>query len=261
MKKQPILCENKKTLGIGNYQAGKPPYFTGTFAEYIYVPPLHYVLKVPDNLSDDVVAPINCAMVSVMSGLTKARVEVGDSVAVQGVGGLGLYAVLIAKEMGATRIIAIDRSEARLELAQEFGADLVINIDDYASVEERIQKARELTDGRGPDLVADVTGVPAAFPEGLQMTSNGGRHVLWGIVFPHGDATIDLSWIVGKALTIMGSNANELEDLRKALELAETRSDRYPWEKMISRKFKLEEVNEAFKIANERKEIRVAIIP
>jgi threonine dehydrogenase-like Zn-dependent dehydrogenase len=110
-------------------------------------------------------------------------------------------------------------------------------------------------------VVADFTGVPAAFPEGLQMVRKAGRHIIWGVVYPGGNVTLDLSMIVGKKAMIMGSSGNDLDDLRKVLELIETRRDRYPWDKMVSHTFKLQELNEAFKVANERNVTRVAIVP
>ena len=74
----------------------------------------------------------------------------GQYVVIQGAGGLGLNATAMAKDMGADRVIVLDRLENRLRLAEEFGADHTINIEEYNTPETRIQRVKELTRAGGP---------------------------------------------------------------------------------------------------------------
>ncbi|RDJ93748.1 hypothetical protein B4Q13_19770, partial [Lacticaseibacillus rhamnosus] len=84
------------------------PYFKGTFGDYFYLYPNHTVFKVPDELPDELVVGVNCAMAQVTAGLDLAGVGIGDNVVIQGAGGLGLYAIAVARERGAGQIIVID---------------------------------------------------------------------------------------------------------------------------------------------------------
>jgi len=87
-------------------------------------------------------------MSTVMSGLQSVKVGEGDYVVVQGAGGLGLAATALARDMGADRVIAVDKLEQRLELAKELGATHTINANEYDTPQARINRGRERTDGR-----------------------------------------------------------------------------------------------------------------
>src|ERR687885_360456 len=95
------------------YTAAERP-FLGAYADYYYVQPGQWLFKVPEALPDELVAPVNCALAQVVYGLHQARVWLGDSVVVQGAGGLGLYAVAVARDMGAGGLIAVGGGPERL---------------------------------------------------------------------------------------------------------------------------------------------------
>src|SRR5437899_11634335 len=134
------------------------PHFKGTFGDHFYLYPNHIVLKVPDELSDEIVAGVNCAMAQVTCGWDLANVQVGETVVIQGAGGLGLYAIAVARERGAGRIIVIDGVPERLEVASMFGADEFVNLKDFPEPSGRIARIRELTDGWGADVVLELAG-------------------------------------------------------------------------------------------------------
>ena len=161
-----------------NYPAaGTWPYFTGTYADFLYLPPRHPFFRVPDELDDDLLGPVNCAMGTVTTGLIRAGAGEGDYVVIQGAGGLGVHATAMAKEMGADRVIVLDRLENRLELAEAFGADHTINIEEFNTPETRLRRVRELTDGRGADVVMELVGRAELLAEGIDMLSNGGTFI------------------------------------------------------------------------------------
>ncbi|MDP6506131.1 MAG: alcohol dehydrogenase catalytic domain-containing protein, partial [Planctomycetota bacterium] len=114
---------HKHWIGVSS---DDPPHFHAGYGEYYHLGPGHWVFKVPDNLSDDMASPVNCAGSTIFAGLDKIEIRPGDTVVVQGAGGLGLYAASMAKERGAGRIIAIDAFEQRLSLAEKFGADQLL---------------------------------------------------------------------------------------------------------------------------------------
>src|SRR4051812_13020701 len=147
------------------------------WGDYSYLPAGYVVLKVPDELSDGMVAGVNCAFATVMCGLDMARVELGETVVVQGAGGLGIFATATARELGAGRVIVVDGVQERLDLAAAVGADGLIDLREVTTAEQRAQRVRDLTDGWGADVVVEVAGVIPAMNEALAMLGNGGRLV------------------------------------------------------------------------------------
>ena len=126
----------------------------------------------PDELPDNILGPVNCAMGTVTTGLERANMSHGQSVVIMGAGGLGLHATAMAKERGADRVIVLDRLENRLALAEEFGADDTINIEEFNTPETRVRRVRELTRGRGADVVMELVGRADLLKEGIDMLSN-----------------------------------------------------------------------------------------
>src|SRR3972149_7217487 len=85
----------------------------GSCAQYFYMKTAAFVFKVPDELPDEMLTPVNCALSQVIFSLRKARLQMGDTVVIQGAGGLGVNATAVARDMGAGRIIVIDRVPER----------------------------------------------------------------------------------------------------------------------------------------------------
>ncbi len=99
-----------------------PPHFTGSYADYYYVRPNHTIFRVPDAISDLVAAPANCALSEMIYAMERVSFRFGESIAIQGAGGLGIYATALARDMGASQIIVIDGIAQRLDLARGVGA-------------------------------------------------------------------------------------------------------------------------------------------
>src|SRR3954471_13423448 len=104
-----------------------PPHFHATYATHYYVNPDQYIYKVPDNVPDSVASFANCALSQVAFGAHVAQVTGGETVVIQGAGGLGLSAIAVCKRRGA-RVIVIDGVEYRLEAARAFGADEIVDL-------------------------------------------------------------------------------------------------------------------------------------
>ena len=174
LRDMPECCPNKRRPGNG--VPGQPPYFNAGFSEYYYLLPGHVCVKIPDDISDSVAAPINCALAQVIQGLDSGGFRQGDTLVVQGAGGLGLNMIAAASDMGAGMIIAVDGIPGRLELAREFGADHTIDLRDCPTPADRVAAVRELTNGQGVTHAADVAGVKGVVAEGLEMLANGGTY-------------------------------------------------------------------------------------
>src|SRR5690606_35648447 len=96
------------------------PYWTGGFAQYLYLAPGTVIIKVPDDVKDEEVTPINCATSTIASGLDTIGVRPAETVVVLGLGMLGVTACAMSKDRGAGRVIAVDMDPGRLELARTF---------------------------------------------------------------------------------------------------------------------------------------------
>ena len=238
-----------------------PPHFLGGFADYYYLRPNQTVLKVPDDLTDDMVAPANCALSQVIHGLEKVGLGFGETIAIQGAGGLGIYATAVAKEMGAAKVIVIDGIDERLELAKAFGADELIDFREIKTPTERMMKVKELTGGWGADVVAELVGFPRVIDEGIDMLANGGRYLELGNVSPLMTCEFEPSKLTISGKSMVGLSLYTADALRKALDFLSRAKDRYPFEKILSRSYPLEEINEAFENQDKGLVTRSTIVP
>lgn len=255
-------CRNWKL----NYRSegGQWPYFVNTYADYLYLPPLHPIFKVPDELSDEIVVALNCALGTVFRGLEVAGAHRGQTIVTQGAGGLGLYTVALAKDLGAGCIIAIDGLEPRLSLAKELGADVTININELKTAEERIERVKEITGGQGADVVVELVGLGELLPEGVGMLGFGGTFVEIGNLMPNRPATIEPRVLL-KTKRIVGSIAYRPSTLPTMLNFLVRNHRTMPLHKLISHKFALADISEAFEQSEwsgrSTPVIRSAIIP
>jgi len=227
-------------------QAGEFPYFTGTYADYYYIPPGRPAFRVPDELPDDVLGFVNCATGTVTEGLLRAGAKEGDYVVVQGAGGLGLNATAMAKDMGAHKVIVLDRLKQRLALAREFGADHTIDITEYPTREERRERIWDLTEGRGADIVLELVGRPELLVEGLDYLANGGIFVEIGNIVRHATVELDPSVLISGAKRILGSRMYRPSLLPMMMERMVKNRETVPYHKIVSNRYPLASVNDAF---------------
>ncbi|MFB4164249.1 zinc-binding dehydrogenase [Alteribacillus sp. JSM 102045] len=251
------LCEN--TYKFLNKQPEEPPHFHGAFSTHYYVHPNQFFYKVPEVVPDDVAASANCAISQVLYGIDKAQLKLNETIVIQGAGGLGLYASTIAKECGA-RVIIIDSIESRLEQARIFGADHLINLHDYETVEKRSNLIKEITNGQGADVGLEVTGVPDAFSEGIHHIRPGGRYISIGNILIGMHTEFDPGLLTRKSINIYPVNRYQPWYLFKSLEFLANNIDKYPFTKLIDADFKFDEIQSALNKSYKREITRASII-
>jgi NDMA-dependent alcohol dehydrogenase len=223
---------------------GEPVYHycaLACFSEYVVVPgescvPLQR--EVPLRVG----AVIGCAVTTgVGAVLNKAKVRAGSSVAVFGAGGVGLSTVMGAQLVGASPLIAIDTVKSKASVATALGAT------HFLSAEGCLEGIRDLTEGRGADYVFDTTGVPAVQEQCLDAVRPGGMVVLSGLA-PMGTRTnLPGAILTRQEKTVTGSyygSGNPPRDFRRYAELyLEGKLD---LDRLISKTYRLEEINDAF---------------
>jgi L-iditol 2-dehydrogenase len=244
------LCEHLDDYG-NSLNAKSPPHLFGGWAEYLYVLPGTPLFRVPDELPDEIA--VLTEVMAVTHGFELARRlyngSFGESVAVIGVGPLGMCHLIKAKLLGCGKLIAIDRLPSRVEMAGRFGATLGLNAAELEE-DELLARVREHTGGRGPDIVLDCSGVPETFVTSLRMARVGGTVVESGAFVDMGPVAINPNAdICTKNVNVLGVGGETAESYQPAMELLVRNMDRLPLDQLVTHKMALEDAQSALEIA------------
>ena len=254
---QPWMCANAY-----QYWARQPdddPHFHATFASHWYIHPEQTFFKVPDEVSDKAAASANCALSQVYFGLDMAKVTYGQSVVIQGAGGLGLNAAAVAREKGAT-VIVIDGIASRLAEAKRFGAHHVIDINEHATTEARVAAVQALTGGNGADHCLEVAGVVDAFAEAPKLLRLGGTLVSIGTINPGQTVAYDPGFLVRRGTTIIPIMRYPGHYLNKALHFLRDTREKYPHDELLDADYPLDDVMQALSDSAARKVTRASLV-
>ncbi len=202
----------------------------GGYAEFLKVPASHAV-AVPPQLEFVEAAPLYCAGLTPYRALKTSGLRVGETVAIWGVGGLGHYAVQIARTMGA-RVVAVDIAQDKLELARKLGADVVVDA-------SREQPAKAIRSLGGAHVILCLAPTPEVIGQAFEALRRGGTLVLVGL--PAGRFTLPILGSVAKGIRILTSAVGTRQDLREVLALAAEGKI-----KTVAETCRLEEINEVF---------------
>jgi len=258
------LCEG----GI-EYVLDGVTYKWGGFSDYIYaknkVP-----YKIPDDVSDKV-AVLTDTLASVwgidraLGGIPAANEGLfwGRTAVVQGSGPIGVMAALKLREYNVERLIMVGGPEWRLKEAEKFGVDYTIDIEEFTKPEDRVAEVRRLTGGRGPDLVFEGAGVPAAFPESIEMVRRGGIVIEVGHYTDAGSVMVNPYKICYKDLTLISQYGFSFHQYDIALRqlMKWYRNEEYPLEDLVTHEFKLEDVEEGIKLHRQWRTLKAIVIP
>jgi 2-desacetyl-2-hydroxyethyl bacteriochlorophyllide A dehydrogenase len=188
-------------------------YSNGGYAEYIAVPE-RSVIELPDEISFEHGAIMMCSSATSFHALRKSRLKAGESVAVYGIGGLGISAIQLARAFGALEVFAVDIDPEKLKIAEKYGA-VAIN----AREADPVEQIRALTGGRGVSAALELIGLPLTMKQAVQSLANMGRAVIAGI----SDLPLELDTyheVLGKEAEIIGSNDHLLQELPVLIEMA-----------------------------------------
>lgn len=230
------LCERRRMIGI---QA------EGALAEYLKVPAKNLV-SLPAPVSFPVGAIMTDAVATPFHALIdRAALKSGETVAIFGVGGLGLHAVQIAKLAGARHIIAVDIRDEQLARARQVGADTIIN-SRTSSAAAMIMAA---TAGRGVDVAAEFVGLAETIAQAVESTAVGGRVVVSGIG-SEPITTVPPAVLVRRELSLMGSYAFTKQTIERLMDLIA--SGKLSLDASVTHTFSLDEVNEGLDVLQKK---------
>ena len=218
-------CYDNQTMGVQR---------DGSFQEYITMP----VERLIDGkgLSAKELALIEPFSIS-CHALSRAEIKDGDNLLIMGAGPIGLFAMIKAKAMGA-RVMIADMLESRLNLAKEYGADMIVNVKE----KDLHESALEFTNGNGFDVCVEACGAPETFLSCIDEASHGANIILIG----NGKRNTDFlhSIILKKELNIFGSRNAFTKDFEELIDLVA--SGKVDVMKMVSGIYKKEDAQEAF---------------
>jgi S-(hydroxymethyl)glutathione dehydrogenase/alcohol dehydrogenase len=202
------------------------------------------VLPMDKGMSFEVAAVTGCAVITgVGAVLNTAKVQPGSSVAVVGIGGVGLNVIQGAVLANATTIIAIDLLDNKLELARQFGATHTIN-PSRENVQERVT---QITGGFGADYAFEVIGTSKTAQITVDIIRRGGTAVIVGIAGAQDTIPLSLLQMAAMEKKILGcyyGSANLLVDLKTMLDLY--KNGRVKVKELITKRYSLEEINKGF---------------
>jgi len=268
MPHKPTLCTGRKVLGV-NLTSAEKPHLLGGWAEKIYVDAEHFwVYKIPKEVPPEV-AVLSEPMAVSSRAFERAYAPglptfgegfgVGNSVVVQGAGAIGLLTIATAKMAGAGNIMVVDMVDERLEMAQRLGADHAIDMRAHKTADERVKEVQKLTNGLGADVVVECVGVPAAVPEGIDMTRRGGKFVEVGHYTDPGPVLINPHTICNKDMDILGSWTYPPTQFGTVLELMRQSMGKIPLNELVTAKYSVENAQQAIDDLKARKGIKLAI--
>lgn len=248
----PYYCCDSTTDYGNNMSAKEAPHLFGGWSQYMYVIPGSLVLRVPDDLPSEIA--VLSEIMAVTVGLDRAKqissfpnesFRFDDTVVVVGVGPLGMCFLMKARMLGAGNIVAVDLSDFRLNIAKRLGADYAMNCS-TTTLAERLAFIRELTGGRGADMVVECAGVPQAVTEALELLRLGGLLVEAGNFSDMGDVTINPHrHLCAKNVRILGVGGEEQAAYAPSMRQMARYSKHYPLNEFVTHRFSLKDVDRA----------------
>jgi alcohol dehydrogenase, propanol-preferring len=239
------LCNFPRWPGLSAYDGG--------YSEYIIVPSYRFLIKVGkllttrsrnSSIHPEELAALTDAGLTPYRAIKKIRhmLGPGKTIAIFGIGGLGSYAIQYAKTLGqSSTVIAIDRKEENLQLAEKFGADFVINVSNSQNIRSEIISNITEDRGTGVDVVIDCVGAEATIEDSCRILNKGGSLVIVGLF--GSQIKIPLVRAVLQEYQVYGSLWGNYNELSEVIELAKAGKIKHNIQK-----FPLSEINQAIQL-------------
>jgi 2-desacetyl-2-hydroxyethyl bacteriochlorophyllide A dehydrogenase len=242
-------CEDGRVFGHGKTLGS----LQGAQAEQVLVPHADLTLRrVPEGMSDEAALFAGDVMGTGWHAVDQAGTRPGDSVAVLGLGPVGLCAVQAAKAAGAAQVLAIDTVEERLRLAERFGAVPI-----HLTEDEPRNAVKRLTGGRGVDAAIDAVGHPDALDLAIRVARNAGTVSAIGVYAERVEVHMGLVWI--KALALRTGLANVIGHVDRVLAMmAGGVLDPTP---LVTHHMPLADAEEAYAVYDRREALKIVMTP
>ncbi len=258
---------NKQNIGGADVYGLLPDddvHLNGWFSDYILVRGGSTVFNVSDLDLDSRILIEPCAVLihAVERAKTTGILRFNSRVVVQGCGPIGLICIAVLRTMGIENIVAVDGEEKRLQFAKEMGANATVNFKNYKGVEALADGVMDAFGGYLADFAFQCTGSPVAHSNIYKFIRNGGGLCELGFFINGGDATINPHFdICSKEITTVGSWVYTLRDYATTFDfLKRAKGIGLPIEKLITHKYPLEQIDEAFKTNLKMEGLKIAVV-
>ena len=245
--------------------ADVPPYLYGGYSEVNFTP-LTNLVKIPDSVDPVAAAAFACpgpTAIHAFSLADQAGVDLKkiNYAVVQGLGPVGMFAVLYLKTMGVQNVYAISASkhQHREELAGKFGADKVFCLSEKGE-EAVLDELKKANGGLGVDLCFEASGAPQAVVQGMDILRNRGVYLVPGQYSASGGIEIQPQIITFKALHIIGSSQYSMVDVRAYLRFLKDHPELYSLIKSATNQYPVSKINDAFDDMKGNKNIKTLLI-
>jgi 2-desacetyl-2-hydroxyethyl bacteriochlorophyllide A dehydrogenase len=242
-------CRNQRTFGHGAHLGD----LQGAQAELLLVPRANLTLRrVPEGMSADVALFAGDVMGTGYHAIAHAGMKAGDTVAVLGLGPVGLCAVQAALAGGAVEVFAVDTVAERLAMAERFGATPL-----HLTEQDPKKAVRAATEGIGVDVVVDAVGDPGPLALAVSLARDAGTVSGIGAYAGKGEVPLGLAWLKGLQLRL--GLANVIAHVDRVLGLMEAgKLDPGP---LVTHHMSLDEASEAYEIYDQREALKIVLTP
>lgn len=265
-----LLCKtgddaNCVNMGVTNGKPpAEPPHFHGGYGEYTFAPPEN-LIPIPRGLDPKMVAVFACAGPTTLHAFHLAakaggNLEYAKVAVVQGLGPVGLFAVMLLSALGVPNVVAVTgrENEKRAAAARSLGATHVVSL--AKEGEKGIgDLVASLSGGLGADLVFEASGNPAAVPVGIHLLRNRGMYLIPGQYSDSGTVSILPQLITFKALRILGSSQYSIADVKKYLSVLENTPQMHSKILEVASFYPVEEINAALEAAAKGENIKTLL--
>ena len=259
-------CDNIRSYG--HLDASVAPHLFGGWSDLMYVFPGSHIYKISEDVSDVIAVLAEPMAVTYSLDIAKGHSSLpnegfttGDTVVVFGVGPLGLCHLIKSRLLGASTIVAIDKSEFRLNFAKDFGATHTLNVD-KTTPKDRNQFIKDLTDGRGADVVIECAGIPVVMVEGIEMLRQGGTFVEVGHFVDTGNIQLNPHrHLCAKNIRLIGQMNLAYTGMMPSVNLLKVNQDKYDFNKIVTHKYHLTDALEGLFQFRKPDSMKVVIYP
>ena len=258
---------NKQNVGGADVYGLLPDddvHLNGWFSDYILVRGGSTIFNVSDLDLDSRILIEPCAVLihAVERAKTTGILRFNSRVVVQGCGPIGLICIAVLRTMGIENIVAVDGEEKRLSFAKERGATATVNFKNHSGIEALAGGVKDAFGGYLADFAFQCTGSPVAHSNIYKFIRNGGGLCELGFFINGGDATINPHFdICSKEITTVGSWVYTLRDYATTFDfLKRAKGIGLPIEKLITHKYPLEQIDEAFKTNLKMEGLKIAVV-
>ncbi len=255
---EPSLCSQRWVYGIYR-SAQEPPYLNGCYATHILLDERTHLIPLQEEDDPALFVAACCSGATAAHALELTPVQVGDTVVILGPGPLGAFGAALARASGAEQVIVIGGTPERLALCTHMGATLTLDRHS-TSADERCAAIRELTQGRGADVVIEASGSVAAAAEGLELVRPGGSLALVGMGTPVGSMRLEpFEQLVRKNVRMQGVWVSDVRHTLQAISLVRQMPEAVG--RLVTHRFPLEEATRALEAVEARDAGKVVLEP